>query len=221
MATKTRQLPYIKRQRCCGFTDVFTPNFPWYLAAMSHSRNAETKREAVGREELRQFIRDIPDFPRPGIIFRDITPLLLNPQAFRAAIAYMVEPFRGRGIDVVAAAEARGFVFAAPVALELNAGFVPIRKPGKLPYETHRYTYELEYGTDTVEMHRDAIGSGHRILLIDDVLATGGTMEACCRLVEKAGGEIVACAFLLELGYLRGRDRLRTYDVYSVLTIDD
>ncbi len=203
-----------------GFTEVFTPNFPWYLAAM-RSMKRPMEQKLLSREDLRTLIRDVPDFPKPGILFRDITPLLASPDAFRAAVRYMAEPYRDRPIDLVAAAEARGFVFAAPLALELRAGFVPIRKPGKLPYETHSYSYELEYGTNTVEMHRDAIVAGHRILLVDDVLATGGTMEACCRLVEQAGGQIVACVFLLELAYLHGRNRLKPYEIHSVLTLHE
>ena len=202
-----------------GFTEVFAPNFPWYLAAM-RAMNKPMHQKRLSHEDLRSFIRDVPDFPKPGILFRDITPLLASPEAFRAAVQYMAEPFRDRPIDLVAAAEARGFVFAAPLALELRAGFVPIRKPGKLPYETHSYSYELEYGTNTVEMHRDAVVAGHRILLVDDVLATGGTMEACCKLVEQAGGQIVACVFLLELAYLHGRNRLKPYEIHSVLVLD-
>lgn len=219
MVTELRRRAY-KKKHASGFMDVFKPNFPWYLAAMTEPRQQQATRTRLDRSELRKLIRDVPDFPRPGIIFRDITPLLLNPAAFRSAVQYLVEPFRDSQIDVVAAAEARGFVFAAPAALELEVGFVPIRKPGKLPHDTLSLTYELEYGTDTIEMHRDAVGQGHRILLIDDVLATGGTMEACCRLVEQAGGEIVGCAFLLELGYLHGRRRLEPYPVHAVLTLD-
>ena len=137
---------------------------------------------------LTDYIRSIPDFPKPGILFRDITPLLAAPEAFRLAVVEMANPFRRDKIDVVAAAEARGFIFAAPVALELNAALVPIRKPGKLPYDTQALTYDLEYGTDTLEIHTDAIAPGAKVLVVDDLLATGGTVDACCRLVEKAGG---------------------------------
>jgi adenine phosphoribosyltransferase len=158
--------------------------------------------------DLKAHIRDIPDFPRPGIQFKDITPLLGHPEAFRAVIRGLADRFEGDRPDVIAAAEARGFIFAAPLALELNAGFIPIRKPGKLPYETVAQQYALEYGTDRLEMHCDAIAPGRRVLLIDDVLATGGTMKACCELVKRSGAEIVACAFVLELGFLEGRAHL-------------
>jgi adenine phosphoribosyltransferase len=167
--------------------------------------------------DLRQFVRDIPDFPKPGILFKDITPLLSNPEAFRAAIAGLKDHFGGRGIDVIAAAEARGFIFGAPLALEMNAGFVPIRKPGKLPYATIALEYQLEYGTDKLEVHTDAFGPGHRVLLIDDVLATGGTMRACSDLVQSTGAELVACAFLIELSFLGGRARLEPIEVFSLI----
>ncbi len=137
--------------------------------------------------DLRDHIRDIPDFPRPGIIFKDITPLLGHPEAFRTTIERLAEPYVGQKIDLVAAAEARGFIFAAPLAVKLGAGFVPIRKPGKLPYETVAMEYALEYGSDRLEMHSDALAPGRRVLLLDDVLATGGTMRACCDLVHQTG----------------------------------
>ena len=136
--------------------------------------------------KLADYIRSIPDFPKPGILFRDITPLLANPAAFRRAVVDMANPFRTAKIDVVAAAEARGFIFAAPVALELNASLVPIRKPGKLPFDTQSLSYDLEYGSDTLEIHADAIAPGAKVLVVDDLLATGGTVEACCRLVEES-----------------------------------
>src|SRR5262249_10137937 len=154
------------------------------------------------------YLRDIPDFPKPGILFKDITPLLADPRAFAAAIDGLAAHFAGRPIDIVGAAEARGFIFAAPLALKLGVGFIPIRKPGKLPYSTVAKEYQLEYGTDRLEMHSDALASGRRILLLDDVLATGGTMRACCDLVRQAGAEVVACAFLLELTFLKGREKL-------------
>src|SRR5262245_10924991 len=135
--------------------------------------------------DLARYVRDIPDFPKPGILFRDITPLLAEPVAFGAAIDRLADHFRSHKIDLVAAAEARGFIFAAPLALQLNAGFVPVRKPGKLPFDTHAFHYELEYGTDTLEMHIDGVAAGQRVLIVDDLLATGGTVDACCRLVEK------------------------------------
>jgi len=170
--------------------------------------------------KLTDYIRSIPDFPKPGILFRDITPLLASPRAFREAINQMVAQVRDRQVQVVAAAEARGFLFAAPLALELQAGLVPIRKPGKLPYETLSHTYELEYGTDTLEIHADAIPQGARVLVVDDVLATGGTVEACCRLVEKAGGVVVGCAFLIELAALGGARRIAQYDHVTLIRYD-
>ena len=166
---------------------------------------------------LADHIRSIPDFPKPGILFRDITPLLAAPAAFRLAVVEMANPFRRDKIDVVAAAEARGFIFAAPVALELNASLVPIRKPGKLPYSTQALTYDLEYGSDTLEIHTDAIAPGSKVLVVDDLLATGGTVEACCRLVEKAGGIVVGCAFLIELADLKGADRIAQYKTISLV----
>ncbi len=167
--------------------------------------------------DLTQYIRAVPDFPKPGILFRDITPLLGNSAAFRAAIEAMAEHYRGTQVDVVAAAEARGFIFAAPLALALNVGFVPVRKPGKLPFHTHAFHYALEYGTDTLEVHRDGISPGQNVLLVDDLLATGGTIEACCRLVEKSGANVVGCAFLIELAALGGAQRLLPYKPYSLI----
>ena len=167
--------------------------------------------------DLRSFVRDVPDFPRPGILFKDITPLLANVDAFRAAVERLAEPFRGRGIEVVAAPEARGFVFAAPVALALGVGFVPIRKPGKLPYQTLSLEYDLEYGRDTLQMHADALVKGRRVLLVDDVLATGGTIKACRGLVEQSGAEVVAYAFAIELGFLEGRSKLEPAEVFSLI----
>jgi adenine phosphoribosyltransferase len=167
--------------------------------------------------KLSDYIRNIPDFPKPGILFRDITPLLAHPAAFRRAVVDMANPFRSDKIDVVAAAEARGFIFAAPVALELNASLVPIRKPGKLPYDTASFAYDLEYGKDTLEIHTDAIAPGSKVLVLDDLLATGGTVEACCRLVEKAGGIVAGCAFLIELADLKGAERISQYKTVSLV----
>ena len=170
--------------------------------------------------QLTDHIRAIPDFPKPGILFRDITPLLRNPQAFRGAITELANHYRDKPIDVVAAAEARGFIFAAPLALELNVGFVPIRKPGKLPFNKHSFQYELEYGRDTLEMHTDGIGASQNVLLVDDLLATGGTIGACCHLVEQAGAKVVGCAFLIELKALGGAERLKPYEAFSLIQYD-
>lgn len=167
--------------------------------------------------DLLSFIRDVPDFPKPGILFRDITPLLASPVALREVIRRMADRFRDAQIDVIVAAEARGFIFASPLALELNVGFVPIRKPGKLPFETHAFHYELEYGTDSLEMHVDGIQAGQRVLVVDDLLATGGTIDACCRLVEKNGAHVVACAFVIELRDLHGRERIAPREVFRVI----
>ncbi len=166
---------------------------------------------------LNDYIRCIPDFPKPGILFRDITTLLASPAAFRTAVVEMANPFRTEKIDIVAAAEARGFIFAAPMALELNAALVPIRKPGKLPFKTQSFTYDLEYGSDTLEIHADAIPAGAKVLVVDDLLATGGTVEACCRLVEKAGGIVVGCAFLIELVDLKGAEKIAQYKTISLV----
>lgn len=167
--------------------------------------------------DLRKHIRNVPNFPKPGIMFRDITPLLSNPQAFASAVQQLAERYRGQNITTVAAAEARGFIFAAPLALELNAGFVPVRKPGKLPFEKRAFQYDLEYGTDTLEIHTDAFFPGDRVLLVDDLLATGGTMNACAKLVEECGAEVVGCAFAVELSFLKGREKLAPHDVFSLL----
>ena len=166
---------------------------------------------------LTDFIRAIPDFPKPGILFRDITPLLSAPAAFGEAIRRMADHYRGTAVDVVAAAEARGFIFAAPLALELKAGFVPVRKPGKLPFDTHAFHYELEYGSDSLEIHKDGIAPGRRVLLVDDLLATGGTIDACCRLVEQCGATVVGCAFLIELVSLGGARRIAPHASYSLI----
>ena len=169
-------------------------------------------------DPLLPFIRDIPDFPKPGIVFKDITPLLASAPALALAVELMANPFRGCGITKVVGAESRGFIFGTAVAQSLSAGFVPVRKPGKLPSETRAVSYELEYGTDTLEMHHDALGRGDRVLLVDDLLATGGTMDATARLVGHAGCEIAGIAVLLELSFLPGRERNAAHgDVHSVL----
>lgn len=167
--------------------------------------------------DLKKLIRDIPDFPKPGILFRDITPLLASPAGFRETIQQLAAPFRDRGIEAIVAAEARGFIFAAPLALELKAGFVPVRKPGKLPFDTHAFHYELEYGTDTLEIHVDGVSAGQRVLVVDDLLATGGTVQACCKLLEKIGAKIEGCAFLIELTALKGRSVIAPYEAFSLI----
>lgn len=166
---------------------------------------------------LNEFIRDVPDFPKPGIQFKDITPLLLDHAAFTACIDQMAEKVTGMKIDVLAAAEARGFLFAAPLAMKLGIGMVPIRKPGKLPYEKHSYSYELEYGTDTLEMHVDGVTKGQNVLVVDDLLATGGTVEACCRMIEQCEANVVGCLFLINLAFLDGAKKLEPYPVISLL----
>ena len=168
-------------------------------------------------ERLKEMIRTIPDFPKPGIHFKDITPLLKDQEAFRECVKLIASRYSDEKVDVVAAAEARGFILGAPIAMELGAGFVPLRKPGKLPYKTLRQEYKLEYGTDAFEIHMDAIRPGERVLIIDDVLATGGTAEAVANLIKRMKGEVVGFAFLIEIEGLHGRDRLKDYNVYSLI----
>jgi adenine phosphoribosyltransferase len=168
--------------------------------------------------DLSTFIRDVPDFPKKGIIFKDITPLLRSPEAFRASIQMLAEPFRDAGITQVVAIESRGFIFGAAVAVELGAGLVPIRKPGKLPWTTRRHEYQLEYGSDILEIHDDAVTANDRVLLVDDVLATGGTAVAACTLLDGLGAEILGAAFLIELGFLSGREKLGARRIHSLLT---
>jgi adenine phosphoribosyltransferase len=170
--------------------------------------------------DLHARIRDIPDFPKPGIVFKDITPLLADAAAFDAAITAMADYARDLDVEVVIGAEARGFLLGPALARELGAGFVLARKPGKLPHETVRAEYLLEYGTDALELHSDAVAAGARVLVHDDLLATGGTAKALCDLVETLGGEVVGCAFLIELGFLDGRSRLDGYDVHALLRYD-
>lgn len=172
---------------------------------------------AIGAIDLSATIREVPDFPKPGIVFRDITTLLKDPEAFKAANNSLVQRYKGSKIDKVVGIEARGFILGASVALQLGAGFVPIRKRGKLPAPTIKEEYTLEYGTDTMEIHRDAISKGERILLHDDLLATGGTVSAAATLVERLGGDIVEIAFLVELTFLKGRDRLKGHNVFSLI----
>jgi len=166
---------------------------------------------------LKKLIRDIPDFPKPGVLFRDITPLLADASGLALAIELLANPFRGKNIDLVVGAESRGFIFGTAVACCLSAGFSLVRKPGKLPHKRVSMKYELEYGTDSLEMHEDAIVKGQRVLICDDVLATGGTMKACCDLVRQLGGDLVGVAVLIELEGLRGRQKIAPVNVHSVL----
>ena len=167
--------------------------------------------------ELREFIRDIPDFPKPGILFKDITPLLAAPTAFEAAIRLLADRYQDQRIDCVVAAESRGFIFGAPLALRLDAAFVPVRKPGKLPFDTHSHSYDLEYGSDTLEIHSDALKPQDRVLIVDDLLATGGTLQACLKLLDNFHVEIVECAFCIHLRALEGEKRLEPHPIYSLI----
>jgi len=173
--------------------------------------------EQIAVQEIYQAIRDVPDFPKPGIVFKDITPLLLDPGRFRRAVELMAEPFRAAKVRRVVSIESRGFLLGAPIALLLEAGLVPMRKPGKLPAAHGRVEYALEYGTDALEMHRDAVGQGDRVLIVDDVLATGGTAEAAAKLVRAHAAQVVGFTFLIELDALKGRERLRHEQVEALL----
>lgn len=168
-------------------------------------------------DRLRNKIRDIVDFPMPGIIFKDITPLIADPATLRLSVHQLIHPFLGRNINAVAGMEARGFVFGSLVAWELGLPFIPLRKPGKLPYNVQSVSYDLEYGSATLEAHVDAFSPNDRVLVIDDLLATGGTAMASCELIEKLGAKVEACAFVVELDFLEGRERLGNYEVYSLL----
>jgi adenine phosphoribosyltransferase len=172
---------------------------------------------APSLEQIRSSIRDIPDFPKPGIVFKDITPLLQNADLFRTTIERMAGPYQKKGITHVASIESRGFIFGSPVAYLLGAGYIPVRKKGKLPSKTLSHTYDLEYGTDTLEIHADAVESGARVLIIDDVLATGGTARATCQLIEKLKAKVAGLGFAVELEFLHGREKLHGYDVTSLL----
>ena len=174
----------------------------------------------MSAEGLREHIRDIPDFPKPGIVFRDITPLLLDPVALEHTVGLIADYADARDVDYVVAAEARGFMLGGAVAARVGAGFIPARKPGKLPAETSSVEYVLEYGVDALEMHRDALAGGARVLVHDDLLATGGTARALCDLVEGAGAHVAGCAFAIELAFLGGRERLGPYDVHSLVTYE-
>ena len=171
-------------------------------------------------EDLSRYIRDIPGFPKPGILFKDITTLLKDRRTFKMAINQLQEAVAGRKIDVVAGIESRGFIFGAALADRLSVGFVPIRKPGKLPAETLSESYTLEYGENSIEVHVDAVQPGQSVLMVDDLLATGGTMTAACRLIERLGGKISAILFLIELAFLSGRGRLRDYEVITLIRYD-
>lgn len=170
--------------------------------------------------DLKKVVRDVPDFPKKGIIFKDITTLLKNPEALSVSLEKLYELAKDKNITKVAGIESRGFILGGALAQKLNAGFVPIRKPNKLPAEKIAESYELEYGTDKIEMHKDAIVAGDKVLLHDDLLATGGTMEAAIKLIEQLGGEVVQISFIIELDFLKGRERLKKYDIHSLINYD-
>ncbi|MEZ5305700.1 MAG: adenine phosphoribosyltransferase [Pyrinomonadaceae bacterium] len=172
-------------------------------------------------DELKSLIREVPDFPKPGINFYDITTLLKDPAGLRKTLNHMTGHYNETELDMIIGIESRGFIFAVPMAQHLGTGFVPVRKPGKLPAEKLSASYALEYGEDTLEIHRDAIGDGHKVLIVDDLLATGGTAKAVCELVEGLGGKVVGLAFLCELTFLGGRGKLAGYDVHSFIKYDD
>ena len=169
-------------------------------------------------KDLSKRIRNIPDFPKKGILFRDITPLLQDSESFREAVDLMSDEYKKEEIDLVVSAEARGFILGACLAYKLGVGFVPVRKPGKLPYEVEKAIYELEYGEDALEMHRDAVTEGDRVLVFDDLLATGGTARAICQLVERLKGKVAGICFLIELSSLKGREKIKDYPVFSLIT---
>jgi adenine phosphoribosyltransferase len=171
--------------------------------------------------DLAKFIRDVPDFPVKGVLFKDITTLVNDPRAFRETIEALIEPYRDQEIDLVAAIESRGFIFGAPVAYELGAGFIPVRKLGKLPAEKINASYTLEYGAETLEMHVDAIQPGQKVLIVDDLIATGGSANATVKLVEQLGGEVVGIAFLIELNFLRGREKLEGYEIFTLVQYEE
>lgn len=168
-------------------------------------------------ELIKSKIRDIPDFPKPGIIFKDITPLLQDPRAFTEVVDTLADRYAPKKIDAVVAIESRGFIFGSPLALRLGTGLVPVRKKGKLPHQTIEASYALEYGTAEIEIHTDGIPSGARVVVVDDLLATGGTAQAACQLVEKIGGQVVECAFVVELAFLHGRAKLKNREIFSLV----
>ncbi|MFA5060513.1 MAG: adenine phosphoribosyltransferase [Candidatus Omnitrophota bacterium] len=169
------------------------------------------------KSELKKCIRDIPDFPKPGIIFKDITTLLQNKDAFKKSIDLMAKQFKNESIDCVVAVESRGFIFGAALAYKLKTGFVPVRKKGKLPFKTKSMTYQLEYGTDSLEIHEDAVTPQSKVLVVDDLLATGGTVKAVTDLLKEQGAQIVGIAFLVELGFLKGKEKLKEFPIYSLI----
>ncbi len=177
----------------------------------------ENQFREVRMEEIRNAIRDIPDFPKPGIIFKDITPILKDPALFGKTVDIFVEHYRDRGVSAVASIESRGFIFGSVLALKLGVPFIPIRKKGKLPYKTVTATYELEYGTDSVEMHEDALNTGDNVLILDDLVATGGTAKATAELVEKVGAKVLEIAVVIELAFLNPREKLAGYDIFSIV----
>ena len=170
--------------------------------------------------DLRAFLRDVPDFPKPGIVFKDITPLLASPEAMQHCIDLMVDVAKSDDIDRVVAVESRGFLFGVPLAMRLGKGFTPIRKPGKLPWRTKRIEYALEYGTDAIEIHDDGVEPGERVLVVDDLLATGGTMKAACDLIDSVGGVVAGCLVIVELCFLAGREKLAPHPVHALLSLD-
>lgn len=187
---------------------------------MHEANNKQNNKQTrMSIERVKEMIRTVPDFPKPGISFKDITPILQDPSAFKFVIKQMAVPFKNKEVDIIASAESRGFILGAALAYELGAGFVPLRKPGKLPYRTLREEYKLEYGTDAFEMHVDGIRKGDNVLIVDDVLATGGTMKAAVNLVRKLSGNIAGIALLIELDELNGRKKLKGIPVYSLLKI--
>ena len=190
-------------------------------AATARGRGSPPGRSegTIPRMDLASFLRDVPDFPKPGILFKDITPMLASPEAMQTAIDRLAAFDYGR-VDRVAAIESRGFLFGVPLALKLGVGFVPVRKPGKLPWKTNRIEYVLEYGTDAVEIHEDGVHPGERVLLVDDLLATGGTAMAACQLIEACGGTVAACAFVVELAFLDGRSKLEGHRCESLVRLD-
>ena len=179
-----------------------------------------TTKMSIKKSQLKEFIRDVPDFPQEGILFKDITTLLSHPEAFKKSIDLLARQFKGKNVDVIVGVESRGFIFGAPLAYKMGASFVPVRKKGKLPYKTKSVTYELEYGSDTLEVHEDAIPKGANVLIVDDLLATGGTVQAVVDLVQKQTSNIVGVAFLIELKFLKGKSKIQDmgdFDIYSLI----